>query len=261
MIKNITVEKNILNEFTIAVYLKKNHWMYFQLITEKLIGSQMGIFFNDELISAPIVPYAIEKGLVTIYISSQDKAELVYKSLGGKNKRAFVEKKRPDYHNDDYYPDGKSLAEQNVSVDSIFLLFANSILSTPDDYTIEKRNDILNDILDWFLKYSEKEYLLGEKSEKEKGIEPNSYTLEISSYDQSIVPYYIVSLTKAFTENRNLSDAEVKIKATEYLVEYVFQKANYTEDGTLSYEKIKQNKLLKSLKNKKNIKRLVDSIG
>ena len=255
MIKKIDIEKgHEQGSFRVNINLKEKHWVYLKLITERLVGSPIGIILNDELIGSPVVNMPISKGMLGFNLSSKDKAELIHKSLSGKDKnRVFTNKKLPDYYNEDYYPNGKYLFEQNIPIDSIFLLYANAILSTPDDNTIDRRNDIFNDILDWFFKHSEKEHLLGKKSEEKKDIELNSYTLKISTYDPNIVPYYIVCLTKVFTENRNLSDVEVKIKATEYLIGYIFQKANYTEHSILSYEKIKQDKFLKSLKSKKNI--------
>jgi len=177
-----------------------------------------------------------------------------------------------DYHNADYYPDAQSLFEQNVPIDSILLLLANAILSTPDDNEVNKRNDILNDIMGWFLNNSEKEYLLGKKSDEKKGLELDNYTLKIGcadtvqfgdekffTYDGNIVVYYIVCLTKVITENRDLSDTEIKIKATEHLIEYIFNKANYTEHSILSYEKIEQNEFLQNLKSKGNIRHLIEN--
>jgi hypothetical protein len=267
MIENIEYEKE---KFIVTIELKKKYWAYYESITEKLVGSQMAIFFNDELISTPLVLFVIKKGGLNLRLSSKDKGELIYKSLGGKK---LAEKSIPDYYNEDFYPNGKLLFEQNVSIDSIFLLYANAVLSTPDNHAVNKRNDILNEIMDWFLKNSKKEYLLGEKPEREKNITPNSYTLKIGCadtikvgdekkfiYEQSIVVYYIVCLTKAITENRNLSDTEAKIKATEYLIEYIFQKTNYTESNILPYKKIEQSEFLKSLKNRENIRRAVENI-
>jgi len=261
MIKKIDVERNDYAEnYTININLKERYWKYFHSITEKLVGSQMAVFLNDELIFAPTVNMPINKGFIGIYSLSQNKTELIYRNLGGKGKIKAFDKKMPNYYNDDYYPNAQSLFEQNIPIDSILLLLANAILSTPDNNMIGKRNEIFGEVFEWFLKESEKQYLLGEKSNGGKDIEPNSYTLKIAESGINTVMYYIVCLTKAFTENKNLSDTEVKIKATEYLIEYIFQKANYTENSTLSYEKIKQDKFLKSLKNKRNIKRLIGNI-
>jgi len=273
MIKKIDIEKSYeQGSFRVNINLKEKYWSYFQLITENFIGSPIGIIFNDELIGSPVVNMSMSKGMFGFNISTKDKAELVYKGLGGKNKRIFVEKKLPDYYNEDYYPNGNHLFEQNVSIDSIFLLYANAILSTPDDNTIDRRTDIFNEILDWFYKNSEKEYLI--KTKSADGTEridnyvskfvflKDSILIDnetIYRYDNSVIPYYIVCLTKAFTENRNLSDIEVKIKATEYLTKYLFKKANYTERGILSHQGIKQNMFLKNLNKKKNIKCLVEN--
>jgi len=274
MIKKIEVEKGYSDgDFTININLKKKYWLYFQSITEKFVGSQMGIFFNNELISTPMVNSVISKGGLNIYLSSQDKAELIYKNLGGKGKiKAFVEKKTPNYYNEDYYPNEWELLEKNVPIDSIMLLFANAILSTPDDKTIHRRNEILGDVIEWFLKDSELKYLLGKKYDGSKNSVPDNHTLRITyvdsiyfaeekfpSYSREISLYYMLCLTKAGIENRNLSDTEIKIKATEHLIKYIFNQRNYTEHSILPYQHIKRSKFLKSLKRSKNIKKSIES--
>jgi hypothetical protein len=256
MIEKIEIERNFFRqgEFIVNIKLKENYWQYFQSITEKFIGLPMGISFNDELISTPIVNTITREGGLGLYLSSLDKSELVYNSLGGKKGLQEL----PAYFNDDFYPNLALLFEQNVPVDSMLLLSANAILSTPDDYRVKKRNEIFEDIFEWFLKNSDKSYLI--QKEFEDRTEIDSFVLKIDNANSSLFPYYVVCLTKVTVENRNLSDIEVKIKATECLIEYIFNETNYTEYSGLYYEDIKQNEFLKSLKNRENIRLLIENI-
>jgi hypothetical protein len=224
-----------------------------------MIRSRIGFFIDNELVYCPMVIMPISKGLIPMYLPSADKAKSIYTILSAKGqKKAIIEEQLPDYYDDNYYPDGESLFKLNVPVDSILLLYANAILSTPDDYHINKRNEIFNEILNWFHNNSGKEYLIFTKSQNSEII-PDSYALKISANNNmSIIPYYQVCLAKTLIENRNLSDIEIKIKATEYLIKYIFNKSNFGEYSSISYQLIKKDKLLVSLKKMNNIKKLVE---
>ena len=254
--------------FEINIRLKKHYWCYFQSISEKFIGSPMGIFFNGELISVSNIINPISRGGFSVRLYPQNKAELIYSNFGGTSELSPL----PDYYFADFYPDARLLYEQGAPVDSIVWLYANAILSTPDSNRISRRNRMKEDIIAWFFNDSGRVHLIGEESGRY--LELNDFTLQFvitdtvyfpnGEYrvfeDDSIIPYYTISLMKAFTANPTLPDTEIKIMAIEYLIEYLFNEKNHTEYRWLmhSFEEITQNPFFYSLQDRENIRRLVE---
>lgn len=112
-----------------------------------------------------------------------------------------------------------------AETNELILISANSILSTPDDDRIIKRNDLVDFLLDQF----------GDNSKRSSLIQDGLAT-KFYSISPMVWAYYIVCLSKAFVENPNVSVKEIIAIAVGLLIRYIFKVAGFESSSIESIE-------------------------
>jgi len=206
---------------------------------ENYKGKQVGFFIDDELFYCPTFGgYSVSS--ISIFFPTNELARYAYSVLKSTKESSItqasaIENKLPDYYSDKYYPNIDSLHKSGVSMDELILMSANSILSTPDDDRINKRNDLMNFVLDGF----------GNDS-KWNSLMQDELASKFNSVNQMVWAYYLVCLSKSSVETLDTTEVELKISAVTLLIDYIFKVARFED------ESIEDNEFLKELKSSKS---------
>lgn len=211
---------------------------------ENYKGRQVGFFIDDEVFYCPqFRGYSV--GSISMIFPTNELARYVYSVLrttieSSITQTSTTENKLPDYYSDKYYPNIDSLYKLGVSKDELILISANSILNTPDDDRINKRNDLMNFLLDSF----------GENS-KLNSLMQDELARRFNSVNQTVWIYYLVCLNKSSIETSDATEIELKTSAVSLLINYVFKVAKFEDKSIKDNEFIKK---LQSTKDKKELK-------
>lgn len=210
---------------------------------ENYKNREIGFFIDNELFYCPIFGgYSVSS--ISMIFPTNELAKYAYSVLKTTKESSIVqtvtnENKLPDYYSDKYYPNIDSLYKTGVSEDELILISANAILKTPDDDRISKRNDLMNFLLDRFGKDSKLNLLMQVKLAR-----------KFNSVNQMVWAYYLVCLSKASVEMPDATEIELKTRAVELLIDYVFKVAKFEDKS------IEENVFLKELQSTKNKKEL-----
>jgi hypothetical protein len=217
---------------------------------ENYKGKQVGFFIDDELFYCPTFGgYSVSS--ISMIFPTNESAKYAYSVLkttqeSSITKSSTNDNKLPDYYSDSYYPNIDSLHKAGVSMDELVLISANSILNTPDDDRINKRNDLLNFILDRF----------GNDS-KWNSLMQDELARKFNSVNQMVWAYYLVCLSKSSVEEPESTEIELKTKAVSLLIDYVFNVAKFENKSIVDNEFLKE---LQSTKNKKELMIKLDGL-
>lgn len=215
---------------------------------ENYKSKQVGFFIDDELFYCPTFGgYSVSS--MSMIFPTNKSAQYVYSVLKSTKDLSITqastkENKLPDYYLDKYYPNIDSLHKTGVGIDELVLISSNSILNTPDDNEISKRNDLMSFVLDRFGNNSKLNPLMQDELAR-----------KFNSVNQMVWAYYLVCLSKSSIETPGLTGIELKTSAVSLLLDYVFNVARFEDKSILENEFIKE---LHSTKNKKELKIKLD---
>jgi hypothetical protein len=145
----------------------------------------------------------------------------------------------------------KDYPENWKKVENVVFIGTNLILTTPDDNTIDRRNEMMGFVIEW--------------SEKGKYNLPSNDNLgqKFMEIENSLWAYYVICLSKCYLQNRNpeLSNNELKLKAIELLIYYISDTNHITDNGELNYSSVKQSDFLNEMIGAKKANKLKEYLN